>query len=695
MLSFASTGSLKSMNYSNNDSDKDGNEVENDEYTNDNSNEDIMDDEFKEGVVEGMQGGLIQLPVFPTLQPNIESIVSLYSSKLTDILERHKEQPMFYATLNAHMSSIEMIVEKAMNEQLARNEKREQYEKEKNLLIAEYLQGCPYYYLPEVKLFIEYTGEGYSVVQESRIWSDVLESIERVESMIPHKYKIRTEVLQLIRQRHLWRCTPESPTIQGVLHLLTSFFFTNKENAKYFLTIIGDELFNRLTEHSQPEKKRSINAFTYICNRELNPLLELLSYHFSRYVKHRIHTIFKKNVLISNSISETPSVSATETTVNLIINSDNSNNSDNSDNLEHLEKKGVAVRTEQPPQLQFQEDIMSEQMTSNNESMTTLSNALTTTSQNPLSNIRLLLCRTDIPSAEYWEEHVRSKILDIISVAFHYSLRFDNAENFLETYCSLPSVYNSIKAVSNYDLQSLISKFMDSSISIQTYSHLNSMKTEMETETEMTTITEEKAVEQPPLTSLNLAYLWKSFIVSFLGVDEDFLLRPAIKQIQENLALNTSIAVLNKQTLYKRLEIIYQFKQFVVKTMTLNKNEMDVSFNSQFLMDEVYVYEIDELLNIFKLYIQMNCPVLLEKVQREIGTDELLKILNHFYRDTITIVDNKNIYGWKCSMWNKPAIIMDYLATTGRAHKYTDFCKFLKEAQITLIPSKAYYDMFV
>jgi hypothetical protein len=94
------------------------------------------------------------------------------------------------------------------------------------------------------------------------------------------------------------------------------------------------------------------------------------------------------------------------------------------------------------------------------------------------------------------------------------------------------------------------------------------------------------------------------------------------------------------------------------------------------------------------MWAQLNHTELVGDINREIGTDQILKILLHYYGAVVSIIDNKTAYGWKCSMWDKPAIVIEYLATDGREHKYTDFCKFLKERQITLIPSKAYYDKF-
>lgn len=662
MLSFASTGSLKTLDTAHSQhsqpTDADIPSPIGSTYTNN-------PDGFYggEGAGAGAGGGAdtdMNLPVNITAglvlpdEINIELSIQRHSEALKELISRRGGEPLFLTTLNTFMATLEASVERTMNEQLVKIERRAIYEKNKNTFISEYLARCPYFYLPEAKLFIEYQCETFSVVQESRIWSDILTAIEADEFLLPYKYKIRAEVLQLVRQRHLWRCTPESSTIQGVLHLLTSFFFANKEQAKYFLTIVGDDLFGKigggggsgggnlagsggsgeqLSEHQSTAPDTPRQQPIYVCNDTLTPLLNTLSYQFSRYIKHKIHGIFKGNISV-------PSLPPTQTQT----------------------ASGAGIALSVAP------TEVSGETASNSHS-----EPASCTSYS-LQYVRVLNSRPDIPDQEYWEDHVRNKILDIIAVAFHYSLRFENAENFLETYCSLPSVYNQAHSLSDVgSIQQLIHTFLGlagAGAGAGGAAAGNSGETEQPT----------------AITNSDISFLWKCFISGY-SVNDTFLLRPAVKFIHEMMSPAIGAILSNK------LRVVYGFKAFIHETMT--QYSYHDEYSSKYSCRDVYVYEIDELLKVFRMWCQLNRPEISGDIHREIGTDQLLKMITHYYAGDIQLEDNKMVYKWKCSMWDKPVIIIEYLETAGREHKYTDFCKFLKERQITLIPSKAYYDKIV
>ena len=612
------------------------------------------------------------------LSESKEERLSRYTALLDAILARHSTQPIFINTLDVYMNTLEPVVERSMNEQLAREEQRALFEKLKNAFITEYLKTCPYYYLPDVKLFIEYQCETFGVVQESRIWSDIITSIEADEALVPYKYRIRTEILQQIRQRHIWRCTPESSTIQGVLNLMTSFFFPNKEVAKYFLTILGDDLLG----------KTSTKQTIYLNTGHIDSLISTLSYQFSRYVKHRIHNIFKKNIQLSQ-------------VAGLVMNPHSVSGS-----VSPMLTEGMTEPTQLCP---TDDGAFSESAHSGSQAQTnfTPAGASAPASQEisyTLMNLRILQTKTEIPPIDFWEDHIRTKIIDIISVAFHYSIRFENAENFLETYCSLPSVYNSANMLTEYSINSLIYRFLcegwvngvgvgeipiNSVGSVLTESSTEGASAGADTDPAVATISPPMPSHSssiPSITSTDLAYLWKTFISQY-GVVDTFIMRPSIKLIQEYITTNPFITTY----LIKRLQLPRLFKEFINTTMTSYADE-EYQLNPQFQYSDVYVYDTDELLKIFKMWVQLNHPENMVDVNREIGADQILKMITHYYSSAVRVIDGKTVYGWRCSMWDKPAMIIEYLKTEGRPHKYTDFCKFLKEKQITLIPSKAYYD---
>jgi hypothetical protein len=59
------------------------------------------------------------------------------------------------------------------------------------------------------------------------------------------KHRTKSHVIKQIRERNLFNCIPESDTIQRVLNLLYPSIFANKNHAKYFLTVIGDNILKK------------------------------------------------------------------------------------------------------------------------------------------------------------------------------------------------------------------------------------------------------------------------------------------------------------------------------------------------------------------------------------------------------------------------------------------------------------------
>ena len=75
----------------------------------------------------------------------------------------------------------------------------------------------------------------------------MLSSISKDITLLQWKYKTKINIIKQIKDRSLFSSIPETDTIQNVLNVLYPSFFQSKNFAKYFLTIIGD---NILKKHS-------------------------------------------------------------------------------------------------------------------------------------------------------------------------------------------------------------------------------------------------------------------------------------------------------------------------------------------------------------------------------------------------------------------------------------------------------------
>ena len=116
---------------------------------------------------------------------------------------------------------------------------------EQQFFIQVFLSKHKYFYLPNNNLFYEYTGDKYFIVKEDDVTHTLLSTISKDRILLQWKHKTKANVIKQIKERSLFSSTPETDTIQNVLNVLYPSFFVSKNSAKYFLTIIGDNILKK------------------------------------------------------------------------------------------------------------------------------------------------------------------------------------------------------------------------------------------------------------------------------------------------------------------------------------------------------------------------------------------------------------------------------------------------------------------
>lgn len=138
---------------------------------------------------------------------------------------------------------------------------------EQKIFIQVFLSKNQYYYLPTNNLFYEYTGKKYFIVKEDDIIHQLLSTISSDRTLLQWKYKTKSNIFKLIKERSLFHSIPETYTIQNVLNVLYPSIFLSKNTAKYFLTIIGDNIFKKKSHIIflvTPKMKQLLNELDHI-----------------------------------------------------------------------------------------------------------------------------------------------------------------------------------------------------------------------------------------------------------------------------------------------------------------------------------------------------------------------------------------------------------------------------------------------
>uniref|UniRef100_A0A6C0DIM0 Uncharacterized protein n=1 Tax=viral metagenome TaxID=1070528 RepID=A0A6C0DIM0_9ZZZZ len=153
-----------------------------------------------------------------------------------------------YMLQRIHTQIVNYLPNTLKNE-LANHEKRmnrtHYLTNEQQVFVQVFLSKNKYYYLPNNGVFYEYDDKNYSIVKEDDIIHKLLSSISKERVLLDWKHKTKINVVKLIKERNLLNSIPESETIQNVLNLIYPSLFSTKTQAKYFLTIIGDNIFKK------------------------------------------------------------------------------------------------------------------------------------------------------------------------------------------------------------------------------------------------------------------------------------------------------------------------------------------------------------------------------------------------------------------------------------------------------------------
>jgi len=116
---------------------------------------------------------------------------------------------------------------------------------EQQTFVQVFLQKNPYYYLPNINLHYEYTDGMYKIIREDDIIHKLLSSISKDRVLLDWKQKTKINILKQIKERTLFQSIPETETIQNILNILNPTVFESRKYAKYFLTVIGDNILKK------------------------------------------------------------------------------------------------------------------------------------------------------------------------------------------------------------------------------------------------------------------------------------------------------------------------------------------------------------------------------------------------------------------------------------------------------------------
>lgn len=450
----------------------------------------------------------------------IDKALAQANGVVASIYEKYKDDDYMFQKAHYYIcNQLPSVLENIKRTHDQNQTRIRELECEQEQFIHTFLNSNKYFYVSTTEKFFYYDGENYLAYNEDDILHHVLSTITKERHLMSWKKSTKVYIMKRIKENNLLKSVPESETIQSVLDAICPLVFRTRNDAKYFLTILGDNIFRKngdVVYLFSPKSKQFIRELTNISQM-------LLGANCGSTIKHKYY-------------------------------------------------------------------------------------------EHDYYQCRLFRINDSIQTEAVWNPLLVNNALNILCVACHYSVRYGNADNYLETHCNDENMITHTLFLKNHSKDELVSQFAAE------YLHKCEMRTQ-----ELATISWK-----------NMQYLWKHFLDSkrLPSIMFQQTLKSLLIGAFENEYVCEADAFCGLTSKY--LPQIQRFIAFWEETISLD----GTSHNME--------YEIEELCLLFKNWQERK-----EKGGYVfIGDTQMLDLIG-FYFSGIDVEENKYIYGIKCALWDK------------------------------------------
>jgi|UniRef100_A0A6C0H2B2 hypothetical protein len=211
---------------------------------------------------------------------------SVYS--LTQLFDKYKDDVyMLSKTHNYIVKQLPVLLENMQKVHQQRQVRIEEMTNEQDTFIQTFLNNNQYFYIASTEKFFYYDGLHYHLYGEDDILHHILSTISRDRHLMSWKQSTKRNIMKRIKENYplLRKSIPETETIQFVLDLLCPALFSTRTEAKYFLTILGDNIFRKNASYIH-----FINTNSKQFIRELNNICQIyVGQGCCQTFKHKYH----------------------------------------------------------------------------------------------------------------------------------------------------------------------------------------------------------------------------------------------------------------------------------------------------------------------------------------------------------------------------------------------------------------------
>jgi hypothetical protein len=476
---------------------------------------------------------------------------------------KYADNPYMTTKIQNYINQLPQVLELAYKNRTQRQQRIDELTSEQTSFIQSFLNNNQFFYVSCTENFFYYDGKQYKLHNEDDILYQILTNITIDKHLMSWKQRTKVYIMKRIKENSLLKSVPESYTIQNILNQLSPAMFPTKDEAKYFLTILGDNIF---------KKNNDITHFLH-CNakyfiRELNSLCQdYLGTNACNTIKHKYH-------------------------------------------------------------------------------------------EHNYQNCRIVKTADGIKNENVWKPIITKHALDILCVACHYSIRFNNSDEFL--YNSMnDALVHDVFYLKNNNPDSIVNSFITEYLSIE--SNIISNETQ--------------------ITWKNMQYLWKHFLeakylptVIFQQTLKTMFMQKLEQYYREDTDAFSGICS-------KYLPAIQKFIAFWDETITIDENEYENDF------------EVSEILYLFRVW----CESKNESITN-FNHKQLLDLVAYFYPEA-EIESDKYIFKIRSSMWNKQQTVQSFIESISITNitaydAYLLYWAYCTEKKTQLVVSKSYFEKY-
>ncbi len=202
--------------------------------------------------------------------------VNLLCGLIETLYKKYEDDPFMTSKIYHYITHQLPVLLDTIQDTREKNKQRtHEHQDEHDRFINQFLSQCKYYYNHSNETFFGYNGTHYKNTCEDNILHHIVCTIshERNPKLMNWKHKTKVSLLKKIKEQLITKVIPESETIQLVLKQFCQTICATKTEAKYLLTVIGDNILKKQTSlihFITPKAKCFLRTLNQICIENFN-----------------------------------------------------------------------------------------------------------------------------------------------------------------------------------------------------------------------------------------------------------------------------------------------------------------------------------------------------------------------------------------------------------------------------------------